>query len=481
MMQRKILFLQGPPSLFWRQLCSHFQAAGAETHRINFSLGDWAYWRKRGAVNYRGRFSRWAEFLRHYLIQHGITDILYYADRLPYHAVARELAQALGIRTYAVEFGYLRPHWITLERGGMGSLSHFPDDPDVIRAIAKRSGPYVPSNDTHYHHTFGQEAFNEVLYNLLTSLVPYFFPLYRPDKRYWPLVDYLSWPPSSLFKKLHDPRRVAVLDQWQHEKRRYWLMALQIQADYQLRANSHYEHQSHTIEEVIASFARHARAEDCLVIKLHPLDNGLERWHSVTARIAKQYGVAERVLTVHECDLNHAVKQCQGVVTVNSTVGLISLRAHKPVKALGVAVYDVAGLTHQGPLDTFWQTPEPVDHALLTDFISALAATIQVRGSFYNEQGRKAASEEIVRRVLEDRVNGLGAFVTPPPRLARALRNNVPIHGSLRKSGIGPAAYDTPETRLTTPGTAAPANDATPAHQDAPATRPVPEEPVQAS
>lgn len=133
---RRILFLQGPPSTFWRQLCDHFEAAGAATYRINLSMGDWAYWRKPGADNYRGRFSKWASFLRQYLTDRRITDILYYADRLPYHAVAREIGRSLGIRTYAVEFGYLRPDWITLEQGGMGALSHFPNEPDAIRQIA---------------------------------------------------------------------------------------------------------------------------------------------------------------------------------------------------------------------------------------------------------------------------------------------------------------------------------------------------------
>jgi capsular polysaccharide export protein len=479
-MHPKILFLQGPPSVFWRELCEHFEAAGAETYRINFSLGDWAYWRKTGAINYRGRFRHWSGFLRSFLLKHGITDIFYYADRLPYHAVAREVAQTLGINTYAVEFGYLRPYWITLERGAMGALSHFPNDPEVIRSIASRVESPGSSEEAHYGHSFFQEASNEVIYNLLTSLVPYFFPLYRPDKRYLPLIDYLSWPPSSIAKRLRDPRRIAQLDQMQREGNRYWLMPLQIQADYQLRANSRYEHQSHTIEEVIASFAKHAPSTDSLVIKLHPLDNGMERWHSVVNRLARRHGVADRVLTVHECDLNRAVAHCRGVVTVNSTVGLISLRAFKPVKVLGIAVYDIAGLTHQHSLDSFWRAPQSVDRSLLEDFVSALAATIQVRGSFYNASGREAACREIVRRVLTGRVNGFGAFISPPPRLARALHDLVPIHDSLRGSGLAPAEPASAEDDVTAPGTVAPEGASTPASMVASATGRVPEESAQA-
>ncbi|HEY0294408.1 MAG TPA: capsular biosynthesis protein [Bordetella sp.] len=458
-MRRTILFLQGPPSLFWRQLSEHFEASGAKTHRINLSLGDWAYWRKRGAVNYRGRFSRWADFLRDYLVRHQVTDILYYADRLPYHAVAREVARSLGIRTYAVEFGYLRPDWLTLERGGMGTLSHFPDDPAAIRAIARRAGPFRPET-AHYSHTFGQEAFNEVFYNLLTSLVPYFFPLYRTDKYYLPLRDYLSWLPRMVSQRLREPARVAAADAMRHSNKRYWMLALQMQADYQLRVNSAYDHQGRMIEEVIASFAQHAPRDGALIVKLHPLDNGIERWEKFVTRTAARHGVAARVVAVTECDLKRTIKRSQGVITVNSTVGLHALRANCPVKVLGMAVYDIAGLTHQEPLDTFWSKPQRVNKALLKDFVSAIAATIQVHGSFYNPAGRKAACAEIVRRVLNDQVNALGAFIDPPPRLGRALQAEVPIFSPLRDSGVEPVLTAGTATPHETAGQPSAANSA---------------------
>jgi capsular polysaccharide export protein len=165
-----ILFLQGPPSTFWRALADAFEAEGVATHRVNLSLGDQLYWRKRGAINYRGSFKRWAGFLEALIKREGVTDILYYADQLPYHGVAREIGHRLGVRCHAMEFGYLRPDWITLERDGMGRLSHFPNDPEIIRAIGKQ----VPEPDMHvlYRHTFEQEAFNEVVYNLTPISAP---------------------------------------------------------------------------------------------------------------------------------------------------------------------------------------------------------------------------------------------------------------------------------------------------------------------
>lgn len=435
--QRRILFLQGPPSTFWCQLCDHFESSGAITRRINFSMGDWVYWRKPGADNYRGRFSRWGDFLRKYLIQHRITDILYYADRLPYHAVAREVGASLGVRTYAVEFGYLRPDWLTLERGAMGTLSHFPSDPEAIRKIARRVGGFVQPKE-HFTHRFAQEATNEVLYNLLTVLVPYGYPFYRADKYYHPIVDYLSWLPSAFRKMLTERKRTKAALRLRVERKRYWMLALQIQADYQLRTNAHYHRQADMIAEVIESFAKHAHSDGYLIVKLHPLDNGIERWESLVKRLAKKYGVTERVLAVSDCDLKRTIRSSRGVITINSTVGLHSLRAGTPVKVLGMAIYDIPGLTHQGSLDSFWRKPQKVDKALRNAFVSALAATIQVHGSFYHPEGRLYACREIVRRVMNGLVNEPGAFVNPPPRLARALDRNVKIFSPLKDSGVPP-------------------------------------------
>lgn len=439
--QRRVLFLQGPPSTFWRQLSDHFDASGAITRRINLSMGDWVYWRKPGADNYRGRFSRWGDFLRNYLIEHQITDILYYADRLPYHAVARELGESLGINTYALEFGYLRPDWITLERGAMGALSHFPNDPQVIRQIARRVRNFSQPKE-HFSHPFTQEATNEVTYNLLSSLVPYAYPLYRADKYYSPLLDYLSWLPSALRKTFTEGKRTQAALKLRVDRKHYWMLALQIQADYQLRVNSHYQRQADMIAEVIASFAAHASKEGHLIVKLHPLDNGIERWEHLVERLATKHGVLNRVLAVSDCDLKRTIKHSRGVITINSTVGLHSLRAGIPVKVLGIAVYDIPGLTHQGSLDEFWIRPQKVDKTLRNALVSVLAATIQVHGSFYHPEGRLYACREIVKRIMNNSVNEPGAFVNPPPRLKQALESGVPIFSSLNGSGIRPTGVD---------------------------------------
>jgi capsular polysaccharide export protein len=200
----------------------------------------------------------------------------------------------------------------------------------------------------------------------------------------------------------------------------YSLIALQLQSDYQIRANSPYRHLRDMLDEVFASFARHAPAETRLVVKLHPLDNSLERWPHVVPEAARRHGLDDRVILIDGGNLDLLLQHAQGCVIVNSTVGLRSIQIGCPTKVLGIAVFDIAGLTHQGALESFWQNPGAVDPTLARDLVAALAATIQIKGSFYHPEGRKLACAAIVQRVAEGNVNQPGAFVDPPPRLARA-------------------------------------------------------------
>ena len=406
-----ILFLQGPPSVFWRELADEFERQGARTHRVNFSLGDQVFWRKRGAINYRRGFKAWPAFLEALIVRERITDILYYADQLPYHRAAAEIGARLGVRCHAVEHGYLRPDWLTLERDGMGRFSHFPTDPVQVAKIAAKTE--APDLDVRFQHTFGQEAFNEVTYNLLAYFGRPFFPLYKDDRYYSAIMDYLPWVVRAFFPttRLHSEELAEGLSP-------SYLVALQIQSDYQIRANSRYRHLAEMLEEVIASFARCAAPNAHLLIKQHPLDNGIERWGKRVRTIATKHGIADRVKFFEQGNLNAILKHAEGVVVVNSTVGVHSLRALKPTIVLGGAIYDIPGLTHQGSLDEFWVNPSPVNQTLVNQFVRAIAATIQVKGNFYDVNGKVAAAQEIVRRVLSGQVNEPGAFVETPPRLS---------------------------------------------------------------
>lgn len=415
---RTILMLQGPPSGFWGQLGDRFAAEGARVLKVNFCAGDQVYWGRRPAIAFRATRETWPDHISRVIEGHGVTDILYYGDRMPYHARAAEVAERLGVRTYAVEFGYLRPGWISLERGGMGVHSHFPADPHLIRSLAATLPAVEPTR--RHAHPFAVEAFNEVAFNLLNTFDWLFYRRYDPDRFYAPLPEYLS----SFFRNWRRRRAQAeaerVLGEAEGRAWPYGLYALQLQNDWQIRANSPFTDQRDVLDTVIGSLAREAPAGMRLIVKLHPMDVGLIDWGAETCAIAARHGVVDRVHFVDGGDLDVLMAGANCVFVVNSTVGLHALRAGRPVKTFGVAVYDMPGLTHQGELGQVWSAPDPVDRALVEDLVKVMAATIQLRGSFYEAEGREKAVGEIVRRVLSNQVNEPGAFIDPPPRLAAA-------------------------------------------------------------
>ena len=91
---------------------------------------------------------------------------------------------------------------------------------------------------------------------------------------------------------------------------------------------------SEFIDSVMASFALHAPSQSRLVIKNHPLDIGLEDYGRTTAMFAERHGIASRVDYLESGDLTALVHAARGTVTVNSTVGSVSLAADCPTITL---------------------------------------------------------------------------------------------------------------------------------------------------
>ncbi len=388
--------LQGHPSGFWAQLHDGLKADGHRVLKIHFCLADFVFWGRRPAVSYRGRYKNWRDWIERYIQAEQVTDVFYYADRLPYHADALQVARNRGVRCWAIEFGYLRPDWITMEPEGMGAYSTFPKSRDGIEALAGTAE--APDMMPRYPHTFLTEAFCEVTYHLLQASGRPFYPFYFSDKIYWPIIDYLSW----IRELARDGRRKCHAKDVQkltaEDGISFNLIAMQIQADYQIRASSPYVHISEFLDEVFESFARSAPRSRQLVIKLHPLDNGLERWFSRIPAMARAAGIDGRIHLIKGGDLSVFLQNSRGVVVINSTVGIHALRFGVSTYAAGGGVFDLPGLTHQGELDTFWTDPEPVDRDFFEKFQTALSH-IQIKGSFYNPDGRTAAIQGIRDRM----------------------------------------------------------------------------------
>ncbi len=179
----------------------------------------------------------------------------------------------------------------------------------------------------------------------------------------------------------------------------YYLFPLQLNSDAQVVVHSPFDGMRAAIEQVLRSFAGHAPSGALLVVKNHPLDTGVIDYRMFTARLCKELDIAHRVYFIDAGHLPTLLERAQGVVVVNSTVGLSALHHGCPLIALGTAIYDMTGLTWQGGLDAFWHGGTAPDKALYQAFLDYVVHHTQINGDFYTKSGISMALPAIVARL----------------------------------------------------------------------------------
>ena len=249
----------------------------------------------------------------------------------------------------------------------------------------------------------------QIAYEAASILLRPLFPAYRTHRPFSPLVEAWGWLRRIGSLPVRRKSACRVVDRIRNGLAEpYFLLPLQLDADYQLRAHSPYGSISEVLRHVIASYATHAPPHANLVAKIHPLHNGIPDLRREATAIAKAHGVNDRVIVLDGGHLPTILAKSTGVVTVNSTVGLSALGHSRPVKVIGSALYDVPGLTFQGALDSFWQTAQGPDPALLSAFRRVLIHDTQINGSFHTARGVQLGVEAALRRLVEPRPGSYG-------------------------------------------------------------------------
>lgn len=393
------VFLQGMPSPFFSRIGRELEARGCKVTGVNLCVGDWMFWRGPNKVNYRGKLSEWPKFLADFFARNKVTDIVLLGEQRSYHKLAVEVAKAAGVRVTVTDFGYLRPDWITLERDGMSGNSRFPRDPaEILQLAATLSRQDLARR---YADSSWKMAVGDLLYSFSNVFLWWLYPYYhRSDKRPHPLIYFPAVGKRLLLAKAADRRARQRMKSIIESKTRRFVFPLQLEHDFQIVAYSPFDSLGDAIRMVIKSFAGHSDAGTRLLIKIHPWDPGLKNWEELVLRWASEFGIADRIDYLDGGDLDEIIVASAGMVTVNSTSGIRALQLGSPVKTLGQAVYDIPGLAYQGDLDSFWTEARRPDPKFVDAFINAMAATIQIRGVFFNEPGLTAGVSAAAERLF---------------------------------------------------------------------------------
>lgn len=402
---RRVMLLQGLMGPFFRRLGLGLRKAGHEVFKVNFNGGDRAYWRLPNGIDYRGTLAEWPESFARLLEKHRISDVMLFGDCRDHHMAALKVCRARGVRVWVLEEGYLRPDWVTMELGGVNGHSTLPRDPQWYRDRAAMLPPLpehskVPSS-------FRRRASEGIVYNVADVLSRSHFRGWRTHRPWHPLVEGMGWARKLWRSRARRDQAATLLARLQEPGTAYFLFPLQLDSDAQIRLHSPFAGMLEPLKLVLQSFADHAPPGARLVVKEHPLDNGVRDWQLETADFAERFGIAERVDYLAWGDIETIAEQALGMVTINSTSGTLGLTRGVPVIVLGSAIYDLPGLTAQGGLDQFWHRPTPPDPDTFAAFQRVLIDQCLIPGGFFSDEAlskvvRHAIARFEGRRLLPD-------------------------------------------------------------------------------
>ncbi len=394
---RAFLFLQGCTSPFFARLSDLLTASGQSVFRVNFNVGDACYWGGRPAWNFRQDVRSLPEFLEKIVGKHDITDVIMLGDTRAVHVPVRALAEAHDLRLHIVEEGYFRPNWVTFEEDGINGYSALPRSAEWYLRVADLLPKYTDGIGV--SNPIALLAVHELGYHLPNILNPLLFPGYRTHRPYISGIEFYGW--MKRFSQLpwHERKDQKAINHLIEQKKRFFLLPLQLDSDSQIQEHSPFKGISQVIETVMRSFAANAEKNDCMVVKNHPLDTGLIRYDRIVKRLTEELNLASRVYYLETGHLPTLLQHCIGLVTANSSVGTSALCNRVPTVALGRALYNIPGLTYQGHLSRFWNEKRKPDMRLFRAFRNAVIHTTQVNGGLYSAKGMDLAAENCRTRL----------------------------------------------------------------------------------
>lgn len=375
----RVLLLQGPMGNFFQQLSCWLESYAIDCYKVNFNAGDWIFYQSPNSINYHGRLSHFKTWLKGYLLALGIDAVVCFGDCRFYHIQAKQVALELGINFFVFEEGYIRPDYITLERGGVNEYSGIKQ-----RFLSLSNELPLPDQPTEVHSDYKLLVQSAIIYYVMWALFFWLFPFYKHHRLIHPLAEVFYWLRSLVRRAVNyqiEPHRF--LDIIKKHDKRYFVVALQVHNDSQIRVHSDYNDVEEFILEVLSSFASHSPIDKHLVFKHHPMDRGYRHYGYLLRKNALTLGIANRVHYVCDVHLPTLLKHCVALITINSTTGLQALFHDRPVKALGRAIYNLPKLTYQGSLDEFWNNPGRVNRLAYRRFRYALVHYSQLNGSYY--------------------------------------------------------------------------------------------------
>ncbi|MEM6620515.1 MAG: capsule biosynthesis protein CapA, partial [Pseudomonadota bacterium] len=300
------------------------------------------------------------------------------------------------------EEGYLRPYWVTYERGGVNgnSILMTTSVEDMRRALATldHDHPEAPARwgDMRQHILLGAIYHWHILFRNRR------FKNYRTHRETSVRREFWLHFKRLMTRPIHAAKRYRATKRIKRNGFVYHLALLQLSHDASIRSHSDFRDMAHFMRVCIENFAANAPRHHHLVFKSHPLEDDREPLSAVADRLGREFALAERIHFVRGGKLAELLDYARAVVTINSTAAQQALWRGLPVKALGESVFGKPEFTSDQPLPTFFRQPRKPDLSAYRDYRQYLLMTSQITGGFYSRRGRVRLIRQVVDMVLSD-------------------------------------------------------------------------------
>lgn len=421
---RRFLFLQGPHGPWFHRLGQHLRAAGAEVWRVGFNLGDRIFWPGPGYIGFKDSHDHWPTRCAELMSGHQITDLVLYGDTRPIHAKAAELAHARGITVHVFEEGYLRPYWVTYERGGSNGNSRLMSmtlaEMETALARIDQDLPDTPATwgDMRQHMFWG------AIYHGCVALGGWAYRNFRPHRALTVVQEFRLYLKRFFLMPLHRLERRLATRRIRRGGFPYHLAILQLEHDASFRDHSPFSSMTEFLGLVVDGFAKGAPRHHHLVFKAHPLEDGRVPLQTEIRRLAVQYGLQSRVHFVRGGKLAELLNDARSAVTVNSTAGQQALWRGLPLRCFGTAVYAQPEFVSTQPIEAFFSAPDRPDSRAYRKYRQYLLETSQIVGGYYSSHGRRALLRQVVDLMLSphDPYEALSTGTAAPRQQLRVVK-----------------------------------------------------------
>lgn len=400
------------------------EQAGAQVWRVGFNRGDRAFWTDDTFIAFKDTQAEWPATIRALLTAMGITDLVLYGDTRFIHAEAIRAAKEAGLTVHVFEEGYLRPYWVTYERGGANGHSRLMETSVAqMQAAVAHLDMDLPDAPARWGD-MRQHMFWGALYHWFVLTGFFDYRNFRPHRKLSVRQEFLLYCKRLVLMPFHRWDRMLATFRIKHGGFPYHLVLLQLEHDASFQMHSPFSTMTEFLELVMEGFAKGAAPHHHIVFKAHPLEDGRVPVAREIRRLARLHGVQDRVHFVRGGKLAQLLNNARSAVTVNSTAGQQVLWRGLPLKTFGAAVYAKPEFVSTQSLADFFALPTRPDSRAYRDYRHYLLETSQIAGGFYSSQGRRALLRQVVDMMLqpEDPYDALTSGKAAPRQQLRLVK-----------------------------------------------------------